>query len=64
MASGERMQGKHMQGGGVEGRALIFSCKNSKITTCCCTTMDRRMLDPTKKSYPMSKGKGEIPARQ
>ena len=53
-----------MQDGGVEGRALIFSCENSKITTRCWTTVDRRMLDPTKKSYPMSKGKGEIPARQ
>ena len=26
-------------------------------------TIDRRMLDPTKKRYPMSKGKGEAPAR-
>ena len=35
---------------GVEGCVLIFSCKNSKITTRCWTTTDRRMLDPTKKS--------------
>ena len=27
-------------------------------------TINRRMLDPTKKWYPMSKGKGEAPARQ
>ena len=26
-------------------------------------TIDRRMLDPTKKRYPMSKGKGEVPTR-
>ena len=32
-----------------EERALIFSCKNSKIATCCWTTIDRRMLDLTKK---------------
>ena len=35
----------------IEGRALIF-CENSKITTCCWTTVDRRMLDPTKKKIP------------
>ena len=29
---------------------LIFSCEDSKITTCCWTTIDRRMLNPTKKS--------------
>ena len=38
-----------LQDGGVEGHALIFSCENSKITTRCGTTIDRRMLDPTKK---------------
>ena len=38
-----------LQDGGVEGRVLIFSCKNSKTTTSCWTTIDRRMLDPTKK---------------
>ena len=26
-------------------------------------TSDRRMLDPTKKIYPMSKGRGEAPVR-
>ena len=29
------------------------------MTTYCWTTIDRRMLDPTKKMYPMSKGKVE-----
>ena len=38
------------QHGRVEGHALIFSCENSTITTRCWTTIDRRMLDPTKKS--------------
>ena len=42
--------------GRVEGRVFIF-CKNSKITTRCWTIIDRRMLDPTKKRYPMSKAK-------
>ena len=51
------------QGGGVEGHVLIFSCENSKITTHCWTTIDRRMLDPTKKRYPTSKGTGEAPTR-
>ena len=44
--------------GGVEGCVLFFSCKSSKITTCCWKTIDRRMLDPTKKRYPTSKGWG------
>ena len=35
--------------GGVEGHALIFSCKNSKITTPYWTTVDKGMLDPSKK---------------
>ena len=38
-----------VQDGGIEGHMLIFSCKNSKITTCCWTTINRRMLDPIKK---------------
>ena len=42
------------QDGGVEGRVLTFSCKNSKITTHCWTTIDRRLLDPTKERYPTS----------
>ena len=48
---------------GIEGCALIFSCENSKITTYCWTTIDRRTLDPTIKRYPISKGKGKAPAR-
>ena len=42
------------QDGGVEGCVLTFSCKNSEITTHCWTTIDRRLLDPTKKRYPTS----------
>ena len=45
--------------GGVKGRALIFSCKNYRIKTCCWTTIDKRMLYPTKKRFLMSRGKGE-----
>ena len=43
----------------VEGQALIFSCKNSKIATICWKAIDRRMLEPTKKKIWMAKGKGE-----
>ena len=48
---------------GLEGHALIFSCKNSKIATCCWSAIHRRMLDPTKKRYLTSKDKGEFPTR-
>ena len=40
------------QDGRAEGRVLIFSCTNSKTATCCCTSSDRRMLDPDKKDTP------------
>ena len=48
---------------GLEGHALIFSCENNKIATCCWTTIHKRMSDPTKKRYLTSKGKGEAPTR-
>ena len=48
----------------VEGRVLIFSCENIKIATRCWTALNGRMLDPTKKGYPTSKGKGEAPTGQ
>ena len=60
------------QDGGLEGCVFLLSWKNSKITleyknfkitTRCWTTIDRKMLDPTKKWYPTSKGKGKAPAR-
>ena len=38
--------------------SLIFSYKKSKIITHCLITVYRKMLDPTKKRYPTSKGKG------
>ena len=47
-----------LQDGRIEGRVLIFSCENSKITTFCWTTIDR-MFDPTKKRTPTFKSKGE-----
>ena len=40
-----------------------FSCENTKITTSCCTTIDRRMWEPTKKRHPMSKDKWESTTR-
>ena len=49
--------------GGIERCALIFSWKNSKITTLCWITIQRRMLCSTKKRYPMFKDKGEVTAR-
>ena len=49
--------------GGVKRCVLIFSCKNSKITTHCWTTVNRGMLDPTKKRCPTAKGKGEGPSK-
>ena len=46
-----------VQDGGVEGHALISFCERTKITTSCWTIINRRMLEPTKKRYPMSKDK-------
>ena len=43
--------------GQLEGHAHIFSCENSKIATCCWTSIDRRMLDPTKIDTPHSRAK-------
>ena len=39
----------YLQDGRIEGRVLNFFCENSKIATSCWTTINRRMLDPTKK---------------
>ena len=41
----------------MEFSMLIFSCKNSKITTHCWTTINRRMLDSTKKDTPHPRAK-------
>ena len=49
--------------GRVAGWMLIFSCENTKIATSSWATINRRILDPTKKRYPVSKGKGEAPTR-
>ena len=43
--------------------SALISCENSKVTTRCWITINRRMLDPTRKRYPTSTGKGEAPAR-
>jgi len=45
--------------GRIEGCVLIFSCKNSKIATHCWTTINRRMLDPTKKITPRPRAKAK-----
>ena len=44
------------QDGWVERCALIF-CENTKIATSCWTTINRRMLDPTKKDTPRPRAK-------
>ena len=48
--------------GGLEGHAVIFCCENSKIATCCWKTINRRMLDPTKKR-PHIQGQKKCPRR-
>ena len=46
-----------VQDGRVERRAFILSCENSKITTCCWKTIDKRMLEHTKKDTLCSRAK-------
>ena len=45
-----------------EEKDIIFSCKNSKVTTSCWTTIARRMLDPTKKDTHIQ-GQSRIPSK-
>ena len=45
------------QDGGVEGRALTPSCKNTRITTSCWKIIDRKTLELTKKDTPHPKTK-------
>ena len=52
---------KNKQDGKVKGHALIFCCKNSKTTTHCWTTINRRMLDPTKNKIPHLQGQRRGP---
>ena len=52
-----------VQDGGVEECVLISSFEITKITTTYRTTIHRRMLEHTKKRYPMSKDKEEAAAR-
>ena len=54
------------QNGGVERCVLIFSCENSKIATHCWTTINRRMLEPTKNdtSWPRTKWKSQQDGRR
>ena len=49
--------GERNQDGGVEGRALTPSCKNTRITTSCWTIIDRKTLELTKKDTPHPKTK-------
>ena len=44
--------------GRIEICTFIFSCENTKVAISCWTTINRRMLDPTKEIHPTSKGKG------
>ena len=53
----KKKSGVPVQDGGVEGRALISSCKSTKIATSCSTTINRRTLEHTKKRYPHPKTK-------
>lgn len=41
---------KSNQDGKIEGHVPISSCESAEITTSCRTTMDRRMLEPTRPS--------------
>ena len=41
----------------VEGCVLIFSCENTQIATSCWITINRRMLEPTKKDTPWPRAK-------
>ena len=51
-----------LENGGVGGHSIIFFCENSKITTHCWKTIDRRMLDPTKK-IPHVQGQRRSPRK-
>ena len=42
---------------------MLFSCENTKIATSYSITINRRMLEPTKKRYPTSKDKQEATER-
>ena len=53
------------QDGGVEGRALTPSCKNTRITTGCWTVIDRKTLDFTKDTpYPRTEEKPQWDGRR
>ena len=48
----------------VEGLVLTFSSQSTKIKTCCWTTINRNILEPTKKIYLISKDKVEAMTKQ
>ena len=50
-------------GGRVKGCTFTFFCKNTKTITRCWSTINSRMMEPTKKRYPISKDKGEAATR-
>ena len=49
-----------VQDGGVEGHAIISSCKSTKIITSCWTAIDRRTSEPTKRDTPCPKTKKKL----
>ena len=51
------------QDGWVEGCELIFSCEDSKTTTCCWTNIDRRVLDSPPKKIPYIQGQRRSPSK-
>ena len=63
MWEGVKEKSKRTATDGGDGGCTFISCKSTKITTSYWITIDRRMLEPTKKIYPMSKDKEEAAAR-
>ena len=59
----KKKQNSYRFHGREEGLVLIFSCENSKIITNCWTTVDRRMLDPSKNKIPHIQGKWRSPSK-
>ena len=47
----------------VEQEDILTSSENTKIATSCGTTIDKRVVEPTKERYPTSKDEEEAAAR-
>ena len=52
-----------IQDGGVQGHALISSCKSTQMAASCWATISRRILEPIKKRLPASKDEEEATER-